>query len=650
MDRNVASSCSFKASEAIAIASTSPLRGIDHFNVAFTAGSGGGRPSQNNHAHVHAADKSRSRHRPISDIEDSVPAPSLSSSSRLIQDAKGKHMFIGESANLSFLQSIREVVSSMVGPCPFVDDPLKYLMVEAIPDDHPSSTTQCPMISLSKATSLVRFYNIATSCVLDLFDESDLLDGLPLWLEGLDFGNAKDRDPNYFLVLAIGAQTSPDDEDELAVAFFEYGRHLAASRHTEDPSIATVQIYSMITFYLLGASRRNAAFMNLGLAVRAAYAIGLHREDVATLFHPKEYETRERGWRVIRILDLFMSASLGRPPSTAETRDTSIKANYSASVDLCALFELILNEVYSKRSVTAEATRRIRDHHCAWSARFRDGLLVDHVSPETVLPGCNIPNIGLLHIKEAYYWTIMLFTRPFLLEYITLQAPPLTSAYTRDPSDSPGSASTEGLAYACVDSAVRTIDLLYVFRTYERTPRRLPFVVNSIFVSTLVIGAASFTDFHRYFPLDRTLTKGKELLDLFSTDDIARRDSAIIGQLQLACSSYREDCRRKEAQKSGKHVERMFGQIHKQHRERGEVRPVEGSSLEIQPERAAELVMNDVPTGSGEILGVQDLSAFPPTENDMWNWSGVPEEHDYNFGVDIGASFLVMSPRTFWFD
>ncbi|PVH71099.1 hypothetical protein DL98DRAFT_540329 [Cadophora sp. DSE1049] len=331
------------------------------------------------------------------------------SSSRLIQDAKGKHIFIGDSANLSFLQSIRQLVSVKLGYCLFIDGPLKFRMVEASPNDHSSNNPSRPM-------------------------------------------------PVAYLI---------------------------SSTFTEDPSIMTVQVYALITMYLLGASRRNAAFMYLGIAVRAAYALGLHREDVASLFPAEEYRMRERGWRVIRILDLFMSASLGRPPSTSETRDTSRKENYSASADLCALFELILNEVYSKRMVSAEALKRISGYHCAWSKRFTEGLLTDHITPESTFAQSDVPNVGLLHLKEAYYWTIILSTRPYFLEYIASQSS--TSATPRDRMSSSNSDSAEGLAYACVDSAIKTIDLLYVLREYERTPKRLPFVVNSVFVWALVI-------------------------------------------------------------------------------------------------------------------------------------------------------------------
>ena len=40
-----------------------------------------------------------------------------------------------------------------------------------------------------------------------------------------------------------------------------------------------VQAFLLLAFYMLGAVRRNAAFMYLGVAARAAFALGLHTSD-----------------------------------------------------------------------------------------------------------------------------------------------------------------------------------------------------------------------------------------------------------------------------------------------------------------------------------------------------------------------------------
>lgn len=142
----------------------------------------------------------------------------------------------------------------------------------------------------------------------------------------------------------------------------------------EDPSLVMIQAHVLMTMYLLAGSRRNSAFMYLGTAIRAAYALGLHRSDISALYPPSECSTRERLWRAIRILDLFMSASLGRPSSTTETRDTPAQDNYSASNDLCFTFESILSTIYAKHMASSDALAWISQLHRGWASRFTDGL------------------------------------------------------------------------------------------------------------------------------------------------------------------------------------------------------------------------------------------------------------------------------------
>jgi hypothetical protein len=489
--------------------------------------------------------------------------------SRLIRDGKGKFMFIGDSANLSLLQNIRRIAEASIGPCAFVSDPLRCLMVEDTPEDQDhwldaQSRHVVPKPTLQEAAELIRQYIRATNCVLDLFDEAELLEQLPSWLndDANTFGPAI-----YHLVLAIGAQTSPaQDQDGLAKSHFDHGRYLTMLRHMDDPSVVTVQAYALITMYMLGASRRNAAFMNLGIGVRAAYALGLHQREVSELFTSNEYKTRERLWKVIRVLDLFMSSSLGRTPSTSETRDSNRQDNYSASASLCAVFEHILTEIYRKRMVSTEVVETISDELRRWTTRLSEGLEVDHIAPTDALASGTLPNVGLFHLKEAYYWTIILLTRPFLVDYVSSYVTRQSGVST--PSDTPTDPPTppipnETLVNACVDSAVRTIELLQGLFAFARIPKRLPFVVNSIFVSALVAGVAFFGDLDRSFPLLRTLEEARSMLRRFRRHDaLAQRNLAIIDHLDEACRAYIDKRDRRRMEGHRRMVGGIFGSLH----------------------------------------------------------------------------------------
>jgi len=485
---------------------------------------------------------------------------------RLIQDQKGRYMFVGDSANLSFLQVIRRSARQCVGPCAFVDDPLRCLMVEACPEGEPNwlkVTIQGhpPRVSLEDAQQLVKNFIIATNCVLDMFDEADLLKDLP------SFCNDTCQDsplpmPIYYLVLAIGAQTAHKPMDELAEKLFTHGRYITAQTLMEDPSTLTVQSYALITMYLLGSCRRNAAFMHLGIAVRAAYAIGLHSRQVAMSFSADEFRTRERLWKVIRVLDLFMSASLGRPPSISETRDTEANENYSASNDLCSIFEKILTNVYLRKMVTNDTLHDIVGHQRRWASRFSHGLENDKIEASEILDDGAVPNIGLLHIKEAYYWTIILVTRPFLTQSVLFHMRKVSSYGTGLSGSCTDSGINKTLVNACVDSAIRTIDLLKVFLGCQQMPKRLPFIVNSLFIAALVLGFSFFGDLYQNFPLERYLQKAHQLLAQFPRDAIAQRNASIISYLIGACDTYLEKRTAQNMDQQSIAVGSMFGQIH----------------------------------------------------------------------------------------
>ncbi|KAF4502681.1 transcriptional regulatory [Fusarium agapanthi] len=434
--------------------------------------------------------------------------------SALIQDGHGMFVFIGDAANLSFLQIIRRLVRDSLGPCVFTEDALQHLMVEAKPSDSSiwlvSIMDDAPVMpEEAEARYLVSWFFRSTSCVLNLFEEGQISESMASWYQKCsEEQEDKASVAVFFLIFAIGAQTCPENRDKEAEQYFNYGRFLTTSVIMDDISISAVQSNILITMYLLGASRRNAAFMYLGSAFRAAYALGIQRHDVNKHFKQSEYLVRERLWKVLRVLDLFMSASLGRPPSIHETRNTGTDENCSASNDLCAIFEDILTNIYSPQKVSNSHLERISEHHRQWANKFPLGLATDSIKQSKFIDeadGKETPNIGLCHLKEAYCWTIMLLARPSL----TKSASKHMYKASQDMSQwEPSTTATEPdqvLAFSCVDSAVRTVDLLKVMGDNREIPKRLPFVVNSLFVAELVLGTAYFNDLDHIFPLEKSM-------------------------------------------------------------------------------------------------------------------------------------------------
>ena len=96
-----------------------------------------------------------------------------------------------------------------------------------------------------------------------------------------DINSMNENKGLLYLVFAIGGQCRVSSPLSLNYSqrYFTRGQQIAFEGMLEDPSIRLIHSFLLMAFYLLGACRRNAAFMYLGIAARAAHALGLHDPD-----------------------------------------------------------------------------------------------------------------------------------------------------------------------------------------------------------------------------------------------------------------------------------------------------------------------------------------------------------------------------------
>lgn len=515
-------------------------------------------------------DRGMSLEQQVRDEKDgTAPVPKVA---RLLRDGQGKFMYIGDSASLSFLQSVRRVVSSSIGRCEFTEDNSRHSMLEAFQNN--PSTLPGPLIpppSNDEAHRLARQYVLATSPLLDLVDLEEFHPRLASWVENPS-GDEDTVSSIFYLVLAIGAQVS-DTNQTLAEQYFSSGRQLAFSAFQETPSIHTIQSYILVSMYMLGACRRNGAFMNLGIALRAAYAVGIHRKDANALFCGRERRARERVWKSLRMMDLFLSASLGRPPATSDY-DYDIREDALASgeqqgnltadkqlslavTSLCRIFERILTDVYMKQVISINVAESISNQHRAW-VRTLPKFLKDQT--ERLDNKTMQDSLAAAHVFGSYYWSIILLTRPFLVyrvaQYVKNKADPSTS------DGRTGSSRIALFADACVYSALRGLDVVDDLGRFASLPRRLPFLINSVFNSAVVLGAAFFADYDNLLPLEEGMIKAERFLGLFVPHDPhACRFSHIIKYLRAAVGEYIQRRNRQWMDHRSRQVDQLFGQV-----------------------------------------------------------------------------------------
>ncbi|GAB1317406.1 Filamentous growth regulator 27 [Madurella fahalii] len=424
---------------------------------------------------------------------------------RLLCDAQGKLIFIGDCAPLSFFQTVRRLVTSRVDAHAFAPETSGYSALENVYSRSCASAghgAEPPPVKLPIASTVSTYFEV-TAGLIDLFDHARLVDDISIWADqvrlrerAVDVASAV----NY-LVLAIGCQKSDEGTAQL---YFDYARQLAFASLSGDLGVASVQVFILISFYSLGACQINAAFLFFGIAARAAYSIGIHRAVVNARFAPEIHRQRDRLWKSLRIVDLFLSTSMGRPPATSDldctvpyrAQDEAGNEKFdllNASAQIFLVIEAIVLEVYSRRKISPRLTegisRELRDWSARWLQRLKD--VIEGTSPEDQPGSVN----GACHILSSYYYAVILVSRPFLMVELHRR---LSDGYSFAAGHGGGLMTGKSkLADACIDAAILMVEPVQGLIERGQMTRRAPVMVSWLFASSLVLGVGLLGGFGR---------------------------------------------------------------------------------------------------------------------------------------------------------
>ncbi|RYN27883.1 hypothetical protein AA0112_g7776 [Alternaria arborescens] len=411
---------------------------------------------------------------------------------RILRDAQGKSIFIGDCAPLSFLQTVRHLITSEVDPRATVQatrDPIIEIARPESADQH-----SCPPIDVNQVDALVNEYIAASSGLVQLFQKEDLAPELKAWASSRTSSSDDAAAAVFYLVLAIGAQ---ERFEEKAEAWFNTARDLLLKHMCSSMNVSTVQGFALVAIFMLRASQPNGAYLYFSLAARAAYAIGIHRTEVNASFGETIKLVRDRIWKSIRVTDQLISNALGRPPSTSDV-DCTVKYNaledgmeaddvsvLDASVQIFMIIERVVVEVYSRKRISLRiadyVSRQLKNWASKWLHKLSE-LTARRRSREAVVGACST--------LCSYYYGIMLLTRPFLIyELYEYMGAPLKSGGTQADHQE-----KRKYADAALDAASTLVDtLLAVIRT-NQLPRRMPLIVSWLFTATLVLAVGVLGD------------------------------------------------------------------------------------------------------------------------------------------------------------
>ena len=98
---------------------------------------------------------------------------------------------------------------------------------------------------------------------------------------------------------------------------------------TDCRDLTSLQTLLMMILFLQSSSRLSTCYSHLGIALRSAIRMGLHR-NVQNHFNPIEQEVRKRIFWCIRKLDIYVGALLGLPQMLT---DEDIDQEFPLEVD-----------------------------------------------------------------------------------------------------------------------------------------------------------------------------------------------------------------------------------------------------------------------------------------------------------------------------
>ncbi|ROV93009.1 hypothetical protein VMCG_08989 [Cytospora schulzeri] len=551
---------------------------------------------------------------------------------RLLCDAQGKLIFIGDCAPLSFFQTVRQLVTSRVDQNAFAPQTSRYSVLEnaVTKSSFLSGASVPPEVKTEELPSIVSTYFSVTSGMADLFvSEERLLEDITIWASNNQAGHRIDDVSSAvnYLVIAIGMQ---QNSEETAQLYFEYARDQALANLNGNLSVDTVQAFVLVTLYMLCACQINGAFLLFGIAVRAAYSIGVHRTEVNSRFGPETHRQRDRVWKSLRIVDLFLSTSMGRPPSTSDVDCTvcyrqvddeghEVFDILNASVQIFLIIEGVVLEVYSRRKISLQLTEGISRQLRDFSGRWMHHLKTVVSTPNA---GDSAEVNGACQVLASYYYAVMLVSRPFLMYEL----------YRRLSLEHPTVHGKAGLmsgksklADACIDAASLMVD--QILDLNEKG--------SWLFAGSLVLGAGLLGGFGRI--LEKYARMSVTALDRFAKIDAhAAQYSMISNSLLTTAVEYLE---KKESQERLQRTEssaQLFGLVPH------EARDGDSMSSRRSPQVSQRATASPTRTGSRDREGYNDSSVAQ-------NHHAPNFSMDSPFFADLDPAFLSMSstlPRT----
>ncbi|KAB5516905.1 fungal-specific transcription factor domain-containing protein [Coniochaeta sp. 2T2.1] len=249
--------------------------------------------------------------------------------------------FFGPSSNIAFIGQIATAITAAAGragsgPAASVPQTEDRFEGELTSVSRPASPFTYPGADVNGTSNAVDIYALPAEAemlhLIQLFfndtgmlfpyvDERSLLAEVHAVKQG-NFASARRSWLcllNMILAFATCVSARPDRPVEQNAAesnvYFERAQALLGNMAFKTVNVEIVQCLLLMTQYLQGIQRSAQTWKLHGLAVKAAFQLGLHTAYMSTKFTPLESEVRKRTWYGCVLLDRTLSMTFGRPPA-----------------------------------------------------------------------------------------------------------------------------------------------------------------------------------------------------------------------------------------------------------------------------------------------------------------------------------------------
>ncbi|KAI1212946.1 fungal-specific transcription factor domain-containing protein [Annulohypoxylon truncatum] len=420
------------------------------------------------------------------------------------------------------------IVESVSGPSEFTLDPQRHHILE--------NTIQLPrdikptglLPDRKTADILVDSFFTNTSGLVDIFNRKDFLRSVdecykeplntnpPLicilnlvFAIGLAIARPINGTDEATIIQKLHAE--PTNRAELFYRNAENIYHPVSG--FEDADFWSVQALLLMSLYKLVVSKRNASYFYYGMAVRSAFAMGLHREESMVIFSDSERHIRRNVWRTLFVLDRFLAACLGRPISIPEddcsehaleapmrTRtDESMMGDDAQATNSIALDTAVtscywigstLKKVYSKRKVSTLVAQDIADHLENWERELHQSLHCQRIKDG---PIDLAQAVAILHVNLLHCHSVLLLTRPFFLYLLKMGCDDISRNIHKTAHVS---SRLEKFSQTCVEASQRTIIIARSALEAGYLPQCNPFVIYFVFAAALIILSNEFASLY----------------------------------------------------------------------------------------------------------------------------------------------------------